>query len=208
MKWKSPILVLGASVFSTMAASLCCIGPIAVLLLGASGLGGAALFAKWRLPLLGVTIILLAVSWYLALLARKRERCKSCVCAASRFGDKNYIVLCAATVFVIAMTTFPMWVDAVGRPIALFSRPAARPIARPPLATLHLKIPSMDCPACGIPIRMKLFQQPGVRNVVVTFKSKDAEVQYDPAQISSGQIISRMNETGFRVEPTTLRKSP
>jgi copper chaperone CopZ len=65
----------------------------------------------------------------------------------------------------------------------------------------------MDCPACAIPIRLKLYQQPGVLKVAVTFNSKDAEVQYDPAQISSGQIISKINETGFNVEPTTLRKS-
>jgi copper chaperone CopZ len=91
------------------------------------------------------------------------------------------------------------------QPIALLTRPAEKPGAKP-LATLQVRIPSMDCPACAIPIRMKLFQQPGVRNVVVTFKSKDAEVQYDPAQISSEQIISKINETGFSVESTTLRK--
>jgi copper chaperone CopZ len=207
MKWKSPIPVLVASVFSAMAASLCCIGPIAILLLGASGAIGATFFAKWRLPLLGVTIILLAVSWYLALLARNRKRCENCVCASSRLGGRKNVVLWAATFFVIATTTFPMWVNAIVRPMALFSRPAENPGASP-LVSLHVKIPSMDCSACAIPIRMKLFQQPGVRNVVVTFKSKDAEVQYDPAQISSGQIISKINETGFRVEPTTLRKSP
>ena len=207
MKWKSPILVLAASVFSAMTASLCCIGPIAILLMGATGAVGATSLAKWRTPLLAVTIILLAVSWYLAFLARKRKRCENCICASSWFGGRNNIVLWTATVFVIATTTFPMWVNAVVRPIALFSRSAEKPGARP-LVTLHVRIPSMDCPACAIPIRMKLFQQPGVRNVVVTFKSKDAEVQYDPAQISSGQIISKINETGFSVEPTTLRKSP
>jgi mercuric ion transport protein len=205
MKWKAPLLVLVASVFSAMAASLCCIGPIALLLLGASGAVGVTLFAKWRLPLLGVTITLIAVSWYLALLTRKRNGCENCVCASSRFGDRNNIVLWTATVFVIATTTLPMWVNAVVRPSALYSHPAEQPGTRS-LATLHARIPSMDCPACAIPIRLKLDQLPGIRNVVVTFKSKDAEVQYDPAQISSEQIISTINETGFRVEPTTLRK--
>jgi mercuric ion transport protein len=207
MKWKSPILVLVGSVFSAMAASLCCIGPIAMLLLGTSGAVAATFLAKWRLPLLGITILLLGFFWHLALLARRRKRCETCVCASPWFGGRNNIVLWTATVFVIATTTFPMWVNAVVRPIALFSRPAEQPGAGP-LVTMHVRIPSMDCPACAIPIRMKLFQQPGVRAVVVTFKSKDAEVQYDPAQISSGQIISKINETGFSVEPTTLGKSP
>src|SRR5215468_1333022 len=102
MKWKLPIVVLGASVFSAVAASLCCIVPIAILLLGASGAVGATFFAKWRLPLLGVTIILLAVSWYLAFLSRKRKRCENCLCSSSRFGGRNNIVLWAATVFAIA----------------------------------------------------------------------------------------------------------
>jgi mercuric ion transport protein len=207
MKWKSPILVLVSSVFSAIAASLCCLGPIAILLLGASGAVGATWFAKWRLPFLGVTIILLGCSWYLALQARRQERCENCVCASSRFGGRNNLVLCVATVFVIGTTTFPMWVNAIVQPIALCFRPAEKPTASPD-ATLNVKIPSMDCPACAIPIRLKLFQQPGIRNVVVTFKTKEAEVQYDPALVSSRQIISKINETGFRVEPTTPRKSP
>jgi len=204
---KAPILVLGASVFSAVAASFCCIGPIAILLLGASGAVGATLFAKWRLLLVGVASILLGFSWYLALLARKRKRCEDCVCASLRLGDRNNIVLWAATVFVIATTSFPMWVNAVVRPTILFSRGAEKRGARLPLATLHALVPSMDCPSCAIPIRMKLLQQPGVLNVTVTFKSRDVEVQYDPVQISWEQIISKINETGFRVEPTTRRKS-
>jgi copper chaperone CopZ len=59
----------------------------------------------------------------------------------------------------------------------------------------------------AISIRMKLYQQAGVRSVAVTFATKQAEVQYDPAQISSDQILSKINETGFKAEPTTPHRT-
>ena len=43
--------------------------------------------------------------------------------------------------------------------------------------------------------------------MAVTVATKQAEVQYDPAQISSDQILSKINETGFKAEPTTPHRT-
>ena len=201
MKGKQQILIFGASVISAIAASLCCVGPIALFLAGATGVAAATLFARFRMPLLDVTIILLGCAWYLALRTPRAQCCGNP--AIPRFDRLRKIVLCVATAFVIVMIAFPLWFPS----FALDAHPVKTPgDAR--FATLHARIPSMDCPACAIPIRMKLYQQTGIKSVAVTFKSKEVEVRYDPAQVSSEQIVSNLDETGFKVKSTAPRKSP
>lgn len=203
MKWKQQILMAGASVLSAIAASLCCIGPIALFLAGATGVAGATLFARFRVPLLGVTIILLGFAWYLAFRTPKPKCCENRACDTPRFDRLRNVGLWIATAFVIVMIAFPLWFPS----FALGSHPAKTP-GDTRLATLHARIPSMDCTACAIPVRMRLYQQTGIKSVAVTFKSKAVEVQYDPAQISPAQIISKINETGFKVEPAAPQNSP
>jgi copper chaperone CopZ len=206
MKSKAQILALGASVFSAVVASLCCIGPIVALLLGVGGFAGASLFAKWRLPLLVATLVLLNLAWYLASITPKQRHCELGGPFLRWFKGKKNIALCGATVFVLVVATFPAWFNAIAGRVGFGSDPAMNATTTQ-LAILHARIPSMDCAACAVSIRMKLHRQPGIRSVVVTFDTKEAEVQYDPTQISSKQIISKINETGFSAEPTTVTKS-
>ena len=202
MKFKRQILLLGASVFSAAAASLCCIGPIALLLAGATGVAGAPLFARFRVPLLGATTILLGCAWYLAFRSSKPTCCENSACDTARIDRLRNVVLWVATVVVITMIGFPIAFPS----FVVGAQPAKTP-GDPRFATLHAKIPSMDCPACAIPMRMKLYRQRGIKSVAVTFSSKEIEVQYDPAQVSSEQIVSKLNETGFKVESTIPSKS-
>lgn len=206
MKLKRHILAVGASVVSAVAGSLCCLGPIGALLVGTGGFAGATVFAKWRLPLLGTTTVLLGLAWYFAFMAPRQMHCESGVCFTRRLGGKRHVVLWMATALIIAAATVPMCFNAIAARFGLFSRSITNRAAAN-VATLHASIPSMDCAACGISIRKKLYQQTGVRSVAVTFATKQAEVQYDPAQISSDQILSKINETGFRAESTTLRRT-
>lgn len=206
MKLKRPTLAVGASVVSAMASSLCCLVPIAALLFGTGGFAAASLFVKWRLPLLGATTVLLGLAWYLAYIAPQQMRCDRSPCSLTRIAAKRNLLLWTATVFIIATATFPILFSALAGRVGLTPHPATITHGQQSFA-LHASIPSMDCAACAIIIRMKLYDMPGVRNVVVTFGTKSAEVQYDPSQISSEQIISKINETGFRAESITLRRT-
>lgn len=206
MKLKGPILAVGASVVSAMASSLCCLVPIAALLFGTGGFAAATLFAKCRLPLLGATTVLLGLAWYLTYIARKQVPCECSPCSLTRIAGKRNFLLWAATVFIIATATFPILFSALAGRVGLTPHPVTITPGQERFA-LHATIPSMDCAACAIIIRMKLYDMPGVRNVAVTFGNKSAEVQYDPSQISSEQIISKINETGFRAESIKLRRT-
>ena len=56
---------LCGSVLSAIAASLCCIGPLVAVIVGASGFAAAGLFAQWRPLFLTITVLMLVAAWYL-----------------------------------------------------------------------------------------------------------------------------------------------
>lgn len=59
----------------------------------------------------------------------------------------------------------------------------------------------MDCATCAAGIEATVGKLRGVESADVSFPTKDAVIRYDPAQISSGKIVSSINATGFKAEP-------
>lgn len=202
---KEKLAALG-SVFAAIAASICCIGPLIALLLGAGSLAAASSFAKWRPVFLGVTFVLLAVAWYFTYRKPKVEACaEGTVCATKPAAKWNKVMLWIATMLAIALATFPLFAGVVARWLhSDMPRPSLTDASG--LATLRVKIPSMDCDACAANIQRTLLKQSGIRDAQVTFKSKEAVVQYDPAKLSPQDIIAAIDKTGFKAEPITKKE--
>lgn len=103
---------LGATVASALAASICCIGPLAAALLGASSLGALVAFHTYRPYFTGMTLLFLGAAFYTTY-RRKPEACDpGSVCAVagpSRVERANRVVLWAVTVIVLLVLTFPTW---------------------------------------------------------------------------------------------------
>src|SRR5438876_1148965 len=66
--------------------------------------------------------------------------------------------------------------------------------------TLKVRRPSMDCAACGVNIEQTLAKKNGIESARVTFKTKEAVVEYDAARISPDGIVAAIDETGFKAE--------
>lgn len=103
-------VMLGGSLFTAITASLCCIGPLAAILLGLGSFGAAAVFESWRPYLLGATFALLAAAFYFTYRQRKAACADGSVCvtrpAAARW-DK--IMLWLTTGLVVAFAAFPYY---------------------------------------------------------------------------------------------------
>ena len=103
---------LGATVASAFAASICCIGPLLALLVGATGLGALVAFHEYRPHFMVATVLLLAGSFYLAY-RKKPVACEpDSVCATAgptRAERVNRIVLWVVTAVVVLVLTFPNW---------------------------------------------------------------------------------------------------
>lgn len=201
---------LGGSVLAAITASLCCIGPLVAVALGAGGFAASAVFEKWRPVFLGVTFALLALAWYLTYRKPKAACEEDSACATKPVAKWSKVVLWFSTAFVMAAAAFPSLSSAIlsAGQSSLSSDACCAPsaVVGTNNAVLQVKIPSMDCAACAVGIQAMLRKQPGVQSAQVNFDTKAATVQYDAAKISPQKLIAAINQTGFKAEPTTTKE--
>jgi mercuric ion transport protein len=192
---------LGGSILAAITASLCCIGPLVAVALGASGFAASALFEKWRPLFLGVTFVLLALAWYLTYRKPKVACDEGSSCASKPVSKWNKGILWFSTAVVVIAAAFPSLSSAILRT----AQTNSVTVADGNSAVLKVKIPSMDCAACALNIQTVLKKQPGVQQALVSFDTKEAVVQYDSAKLSPEKIIAAIDQTGFKAEPTTQK---
>jgi mercuric ion transport protein len=108
-------LALGGSVLSAIAASLCCIGPLVAVIVGASGFAAAGLFAQWRPLFLTIAAVMLMAAWYLIYRRSKAAHCSTEGCPQNPVAKWNKVILWIATAFVIAIAAFPTFSGAAAR---------------------------------------------------------------------------------------------
>jgi mercuric ion transport protein len=195
---------LGGSVLSAVAASLCCLGPLVAVLVGASGFAAAGFFAPWRPLLLTITALMLTMAWYLTYRRPKAGRCsRAAGCLPTPVAKGNKIILWLATAFVIAVAALPTFSGAAARWL-LPAGASERGPSQVKLATLRVSIPSMDCGACAAGIQAKLNQQDGVQAAQVDFATKTAVIRFDPGKLSTQQVTALIDQTGFKAESATF----
>lgn len=196
---------LGGSILAAVTASLCCIGPLVAVALGAGGFAASAVFEKWRPVFLGVTFALIALAWYFTYRKPKAVCEEGSICATKPVSKLNKVVLWFATGVVLVTAAFPSLSSAILRgtqsnaPIAVTDANSA---------VLKVKIPSMDCAACALNIQTILKKQAGVQQAQVNFDTKEAAVQYDATKITPEKIITAIDQTGFKAEPITKKDKP
>lgn len=197
---------LGGSLLAAITASLCCIGPLIAVALGAGGFAASALFEKWRPVFLGVTFALLALAWYLTYRKPKAACEPGSACATKPVAKWNKVVLWFATAFVLVTAAFPSLSSVLLR--ASQSNAPVAAVADGSSAVLKVKIPSMDCAACAVGIQAALRKQPGVVSAQVSYDTKEAVVRYDAAKLSPEQIIATIDASGFKAQLPSPKEHP
>ena len=191
-------VTLGGSLLAAITASLCCIGPLVAVVLGAGGFAASAVFEKWRPVFLGVTFALLALAWYLTYRKPKADCEEGSTCATKPVAKWNKVVLWFATGVVLVTAAFPSLSSAILRGT---QSNAPVVVTDANSAVLKVKIPSMDCAACALNIQSVLKKQAGVQQAQVSFDTKEAVVQYDATKLSPQDITATIDQTGFKAEP-------
>jgi len=189
---------LGGSVIAAVSASLCCIGPLAAVALGASGFAASTVFANWRWLFLLATFALLGLAWYLTYRKPKQVCAEGSACAAKPVARWNKRVLWLATTVAVAAAAFPQIGNVATK---AFSSSAAPVVGGTQFATLNARIPTMECSLCANLIAAKVEKQSGVQDVRVSFDSKEAVVHYDASKVSREQILAVIDGTGYKAEP-------
>lgn len=178
--------MIGA-VAAALAASACCIIPMALAVVGVSGAGIGSVFAPYRVFFLLGTVLALGVGFWMAYRRTKDE----CGCAVPRRRRVARVMLWITTVLAVGLAIYPLLLNGDAR-VGETDAPAA--------ATLRLKITGMDCPECTETIAKRVKQVPGVVSVSIDYKTGIAVVRHDDRASVSNASIAAVKAAGFRAE--------
>ncbi len=197
-KKSSATRLAGASVFTAVAASLCCITPVLALI---SGAAGAASAFSWMEPfrpyLIGITVLVLGFAWYQKLKPRTAEEIE-CACEEDKKTSfwQSKIFLGIVTVFAVLMMAFPYYgsvFDTDNKKVV------AVVVHQNNIQTLYLNIQGLTCPTCDNNVENTVYQVGGVIDAKADYRTGKAVVKFDKSKTSADKIIKSINATSYKV---------
>jgi len=199
---RAGILSAAASVLSAAAASACCWLPLLLLAFGVSAAGVSAMFEKVRPIFLAICAALLGLGFYFVYL--RRPACApgtACATPNARSPRRNRVVFWSATVAVVLFAFFPSY---AGRLFGANATTSRSHVGNG--VTWILAIDGMTCEACSGHVRTALAKVPGVEDVTVSYKNRQAAVRVNVEMPPPVDLLVRAVETaGYKatVQNTT-----
>ena len=193
--------LMGAGVFTAIAASLCCIIPVLALIAGSGSIASSFVWmAPARPYMIGLTVALLGFAWYQKLKPLTKDDCDCAIDEKPNFLQSK-IFLFSITIFAALMMAFPFYSK------ALFPKKekTTAVVERSNLQTVELDIKGMNCAACEKEIDYEVNKLPGIVQSDVSYKNKNAVIKFDISKTSIKNITDAVNGTGYKVISETLK---
>jgi len=187
--------IIGTSLLSAVASSLCCITPILALISGSTGYASTFSWLEpFRPYFIGFTILVLGVAWYQKL---KPQNARDCDCEnngkPSFFQSKLFLGI--VTIFAIIMTLFPHY-SSVFYPNV---KKEIGEVKYSNINTINLEIKGMTCTSCEKHIIHSVNQLNGIINISSSYKNGNAEIKFDNSKTTINKIENAINLTGYSV---------
>jgi copper chaperone CopZ len=179
-------------ILSALFASVCCLGPVLLVVLGLGSLGLGAILGRYHWWFIGAAIGLLAVAWRRYL--KETGRCRTAHCEMAG-GKRTRTALLLASTVVAVFVGLNLATSASQSPN---SKPQAASAARAHLASVMIPVEGMTCFTCELTVESSVKGLPGVRSVDAEVKDAAAYVEYDSSQVSVTQLIEAINKTGYK----------
>ena len=195
---KSPGAFSGASVVTAIAASICCITPVIALFAGSSSLAANFSWIEPARPyLIGLSIAVLALAWYLKLKPAKTND-MDCNCEttkkASFLQSKTFLAI--VTVFAVLMMTFPLYAK------VFYPKPKVQTTL--PVVDnkqqVKITIQGMTCEACEEHVNNELSKVNGVFAYKTSYATRSSLVTFDKSKVDVKTIEAAINKTGYKVK--------
>jgi mercuric transport protein len=196
---------LGAAIAAAVAASICCVGPLVLIALGASGAWMSSLtFLEPVKPLLTLAtggFLGYAVARVYAKAAEPEVCEPGSLCANPKTDRVNKIALWGVTALVAGLLMVPTF---VGMADQGGNTPATSEVAAPaPEGTerVVLDIENMTCAACPHNVRKALAAIDGVKVMDVTMTPPRAIVEYDARKVTVEELTTATKNVGYPSSP-------
>jgi mercuric ion transport protein len=187
--------LIGASLLTTITASLCCITPVLVLITGTSGIVSTfSWIDPFRPYLIGLTILVLGFVWYQKLKPKKEIDCECETDEKPKFiQSKKFLGI--VTTFVIIMLSFPYY-------SGIFYPKTEKQIMivdKSDIFTTEFKISGMTCVSCEEHVNHQVNKLNGIVNSKVSYENGNAIIEFDRTKTNEEQIEKAINSTGYKV---------
>ena len=199
---KSENKLIGASLLTAIAASLCCMTPVLALIAGTSGI---ALTFSWIEPfrpyLIGLSILVLGFAWYQKLKPQKEIDCECDTddLLAGKAGKPKFIqsktFLGILTAFAIVMLSFPYY-------SGIFYPNTDKQIIvvdESDIKTTEFKISGMTCASCEEHVNHEVNKLNRIVNSKASYENGNAIVEFDKTKTNETEIEKAINSTGYKV---------
>ena len=195
---KSSGTVIGTSLLSAIAASLCCITPLLVLFAGSSSIASNFLWIEPARPyLIALSIAVLAFAWYQKLKPVKTNT-MDCNCetkTVSFFQTKTFLSI--VTIFAALMMAFPLYAK------MFYPSPQVNgitSITADNKQQVKFMIEGMTCTGCEVTVNNELSKVKGVIAYNTSYSTKRSLVTFDKTKVDVKTIEAAILKTGYNVK--------
>ncbi len=180
-----------AGILASLAASVCCVGPLVLIGLGLGSLGLGAWIGRFHWGFIGAAGVLLVFGWWIYL--KESRRCQAAQCQMEK-RNATRIVLGAATLVVLFFAALNIYTY-VAKPSVSAANPGR---AAAETAEVVLPVEGMTCFTCELTVEKSLTSAPGVVEAKASAKEGLTRVVYDPQQTSVPELVAAINRTGYK----------
>ena len=185
-------LAVTAPLISAIVASVCCIGPVVLAILG---IGGAGLFfAKlggFRPYFIGITALLLGLAFYLTY--RKKEvPCKDGACKKNNAGKWSKTALWIVTGLSALLIAFPY--------VSLSTHNPARTQTGGEIVETIISVEGMTCSGCEVHVERAVKTLDGVVRVNAEQQKSTVNVEFEKGKVTIDDIVEAINKAGYEAK--------
>lgn len=187
--------LLGTSILTAVAASLCCITPVLAVLAGTSGLASTFTWLDPLRPyLIGLTILVLAIAWFQKLKPKTQDiRCE-CVEESPKFTNtKSFLLI--VTLFAVLMLAFPLYAK------VLYPNPTNEVVfvEEANMDAVEFNIQGMTCSGCEAHIESEVNKLDGIIEVNANYEKGSTHVNFDKTKLDPKEIEAAIGKTGYTI---------
>ena len=187
--------LLGVSLITAIAASLCCITPVLALIAGTTGIASTFSWLEpFRPYLIALTILVLAVAWIQKLKPKKQEIDCECEDEKPKFiTTKKFLLL--ITLFAGVMLAFPYYTQ-VFYPS---TKKEVVYVVASDINKVEYNIKGMTCTGCEVPIESEVNKLNGIIDVNADYKNGNTIVSFDKTKVTPKEIEEAIRKTGYKI---------
>ncbi len=198
-KVKQSGAVVGTSLLSAIAASLCCITPVIAMVAGSSSI--AANFS-WLEParpyLIGLSIVVLAFAWYRQFKPVKNSPADcNCETGTSPTFLQSKKFLGIVTILSVLLMTFPLYAK------VFYPKSNGAAIGVIPVEDkkhVVFSIQGMSCKACEDHVNHELSKVAGVVDYATSYADRNSSVTFISSKVDVKAIAAAIGKTGYKVK--------